>query len=87
MRCRTKIYFFKTLPVDSFGFISIYTISKKSDESVFMVKNDDSFVVTEGYHPVLATPECQLYYLWAMTGSHGEIVTVCDPAYAVKKNS
>ena len=78
-----EVYFFKVKPDDGFGLIRVY--DKKWDHP-FTIKNNDTCVVTEGYHPVCAAPGCRLYYLWAMVGKKRSVVNVVDPTFIAWSN-
>ena len=65
-----EVYFFKVKPPQGFGIQRIYT--PPSDEEPFdvayTVENNDTVVIPRGYHPVVAAPGYQLYYLWILAG-------------------
>ena len=44
----------------------------------YMVRNDDTIAIKEGYHPVAAAPGYSIYYLWVMAGKSGRKLTPCD---------
>jgi len=65
-----EVYFFKVKPPHGFGLQRIYT-SPEDDEpfdEIFLIENDDAVVIPRGYHPVVAAPGYQLYYLWVLAG-------------------
>jgi len=65
-----EVYFFKVKPPHGFGLQRIYT-SQEDDEpfdDIFLIENDDAVVIPRGYHPVVAAPGYQLYYLWVLAG-------------------
>ena len=65
-----EVYFYKLKPTQGFGLQRIYTApedSKPFDE-VYVVQNNDAVVLPRGYHPVVAAPGYQLYYLWILAG-------------------
>jgi len=37
-------------------------------DEVYVVENNDTVVIPRGYHPVVAAPGYQLYYLWVLAG-------------------
>ncbi|KYH42757.1 MAG: myo-inositol catabolism protein [Candidatus Bathyarchaeota archaeon B63] len=65
-----EVYFFKVKPAYGFGLQRVYT--SPDDESpfdeIFLIENDDLVVIPRGYHPVVAAPGYQLYYLWVLAG-------------------
>jgi len=74
-----EIYFFKIEPADSFGFLRVY--DKRHDAS-FAVQNNDSVIVTEGYHPVCAAPGTRLYYFWTLFGKKGPLMNDFDRTFS-----
>lgn len=65
-----EVYFYKVRPVQGFGLQRIYTTPEAEDpfDEVYVVENNDTVVLPRGYHPVVAAPGYQLYYLWVLAG-------------------
>jgi len=65
-----EVYFFKIMPTQGFGLQRIYSgpEDKEPFDEVYVVENNDTVVIPRGYHPVVACPGYQLYYLWALAG-------------------
>ncbi len=65
-----EVYFFKVKPPTGFGLQRIYTSPEDEEpfDEIFLIENDDVVVIPRGYHPVVAAPGCQLYYLWVLAG-------------------
>ncbi|MCD6465903.1 5-deoxy-glucuronate isomerase [Candidatus Bathyarchaeota archaeon] len=65
-----EVYFFKFKPSQGFGFQRIYTPpdDEKPFDEVYVIENGDTVVLPRGYHPVVAAPGYQLYYLWTLAG-------------------
>jgi len=65
-----EVYFFKVKPAQGFGLQRIYTPPEDDEpfDEVYVVENDDTVVIPRGYHPVVAAPGYQLYYLWVLAG-------------------
>jgi len=65
-----EVYFFKIKPPHGFGLQRIYTSPEDENpfDEVFLLENDDTVVIPRGYHPVVAAPGYQLYYLWVLAG-------------------
>jgi len=65
-----EVYFFKVKPPHGFGLQRIYTSSEDEEpfDELFLIENDDAVVIPRGYHPVVAAPGYQLYYLWVLAG-------------------
>lgn len=51
-------------------------------EQAVNVQDGDLILVPSGYHPVVAWPDCDLYYLWALGGDQRTIASVVDPRYS-----
>jgi 5-deoxy-glucuronate isomerase len=73
-----EVYFFKVEPQTSFGFIRVY--DSLHDETV-CIKNNDSIIVTDGYHPVCAMPETKLYYFWVLFGKSSDVINTFDKTF------
>lgn len=65
-----EIYHFKINPKEGFGVQLIYNDDLSVREAYF-IKDGDTAVIREGYHPVAAAPGFKIYYLWAMAGPYG----------------
>jgi 5-deoxy-glucuronate isomerase len=65
-----EIYFYKVKPTQGFGLQRIYTYSgdKEPFDEVYVIENNDTVALPRGYHPVVAAPGYQLYYLWVLAG-------------------
>ena len=76
-----ELYHFKVEPACGFGLIRIYTDDERIDE-VHVLKDGDTVVIPEGYHPVAAAPAYKLYYLWILAGKNRTLVPRDDPQHA-----
>ena len=65
-----EVYFYKVKPVQGFGLQRIYTSPEAEEpfDEVYVVENNDTVALPRGYHPVVAAPGYQLYYLWVLAG-------------------
>jgi len=65
-----EVYFFKIKPSQGFGLQRIYTFPEDNVvfDEVHIVENNDTVVIPRGYHPVVAAPGYELYYLWMLAG-------------------
>ncbi len=72
-----EIYHFKVNPSQGFGIQVMYNDDFSLNES-YLVRNDDTIAIKEGYHPVAAAPGYSIYYLWVMAGRSGRKLTPCD---------
>ena len=68
--CMEEIYYFKANPEQGFGVQIIYNDDLSIDEC-FTIRDGDSTVIKEGYHPVASAPGYEIYYLWIMAGPDG----------------
>ncbi|MCK4323949.1 MAG: 5-deoxy-glucuronate isomerase [Armatimonadetes bacterium] len=62
-----ELYHFRMNPPQGFGIQCIYSDDLSLDETC-TVRNTDTVIIPNGYHPVVAAPGYQLYYLWMMAG-------------------
>lgn len=62
-----EIYLFKIKPETGFGFQRLYTSDGSLNET-YTLENNDLVIIPKGYHPVVAAPGYQLYYLWVLAG-------------------
>ena len=72
-----EIYHFKVKPTEGFGVQVLYSDDLSLREA-HMIKDGDSMALPEGYHPVVAAPGFQVYYLWVMAGPYSRELTPCD---------
>ena len=80
-----EIYFFQVNPEQGFGFQRIYTHGDSVDET-FTVTHNTLVVIPQGYHPVVAAPGYQLYYLWVLAGEKRVLQPCDDPNHCwIKK--
>ena len=74
-----EIYHFKVKPEEGFGIQVMYN-DNLSLRKAYILKDGDTVIIPEGYHPVVAPPGAQLYYLWVMGGDHGrKLISKNDP--------
>jgi 5-deoxy-glucuronate isomerase len=74
-----EIYLFRVAPEGGFGVQLLY---EPSGERSFMVHDGDVAVIRSGYHPVVAAPGYNLYYLWVLAGDGREMRPRFDPRHA-----
>jgi len=63
-----ELYYYRVNPAQGFGVQRIYTEDGTIDEC-HAVRDGDVIVIPRGYHPVVAGPGYQLYYLWILAGT------------------
>lgn len=64
-----EIYFYKMKPDNGFGVQLVYN-DDSSMRDAYMIKDGDTIAIPEGYHPLVAAPGYQIYYLWVMAGPY-----------------
>jgi 5-deoxy-glucuronate isomerase len=73
-----EIYLYRFDPPDGFG---LQMRSESDDDERAVVVRDGRIErITSGWHPVVAAPGSDLYYLWALAGSD-TLETQLDPRY------
>jgi 5-deoxy-glucuronate isomerase len=74
-----EVYFFRFNPAQGYGIQKIYTDDRKIDFTC-TVKQNDTTLMPQGYHPVINAPGYTMYYLWIMAGmNHRKFLSVIDP--------
>ncbi len=62
-----ELYHYRVSPSQGFGAQLRYVKDPQSSEA-YVVRDGDSFLIPDGYHPVAAGAGYRLYYLWMMAG-------------------
>ena len=62
-----EIYYYRLNPPQGFGLQRVYTDDRSLDVA-YPVEDGDAVLLPRGYHPVVAAPGYQLYYLWMIAG-------------------
>jgi 5-deoxy-glucuronate isomerase len=75
-----EVYLFKLKPSGGFGVQVRYDDDGRQE--AFVVRDGDVAVIREGYHPVVAAPGYELYYLWVMAGEGRAMVPHLDPSHS-----
>lgn len=76
-----ETYYFRFAQPDGFGYQHLYTADGRTDH-VLRVTDGDLVLVPDGYHPFVAAPGCDAYYLNVLAGSVRSMAAVDDPRYA-----
>lgn len=65
-----EVYLYRLNPPQGFGLQRIYTPPGDPDplDTTIAVRDGDLVAIPRGYHPVVAAPGYQLFYLWALAG-------------------
>jgi 5-deoxy-glucuronate isomerase len=75
-----EVYLFRVDPRQGFGLQHSYHAGGPS--RTFAVGDLDIAAIPAGYHPVVAAPGYQLYYLWCLAGEGRELRWLPDPDHA-----
>ncbi len=81
-----EVYFFKLMPQQGYGIQRIYT-DDRSIDSTYLLQDNDTVAIPEGYHPVVAAPGYRLYYLWILAGEKRILKMRDDPQHTWLKNA
>ncbi|MFN2352329.1 MAG: 5-deoxy-glucuronate isomerase [Kiritimatiellia bacterium] len=77
-----EIYFFRFNPEQGYGIQKLYTDDRSVDFTCTVEQNDTT-LLSVGYHPVINTPGYTMYYLWIMAGRRNrKFLSVMDPQHA-----
>jgi len=77
-----ELYFFKVQPKQGFGIQVIYESSGGSREEAYLIKDGDTVLIENGYHPVAVPPGYAVYYLWVLSGETRVLIPRTDPDHA-----
>jgi 5-deoxy-glucuronate isomerase len=80
-----ELYYFKLSPPTGFGVQVVYTDDRRVD-AAFLLRDDYAVALPRGYHPVVAAPGHQIYYLWMMAGEDRRMAPRDDPDHAWLKH-
>jgi 5-deoxy-glucuronate isomerase len=79
-----EVYYFRMNPAQGFALMRLYQ-DEGRDQAV-VVEDGDTVLLPNGYHPVVAAPGYQAYYLWILAGEKRALLMHDDPKHAwVKK--
>ncbi|MEO8354788.1 MAG: 5-deoxy-glucuronate isomerase [Chloroflexota bacterium] len=81
-----EIYFYKIDRPEGFAYQRIYTPNRKIDE-LLMARDSHAVLSPEGYHPVVAAPGYNCYYLNMLAGSAQSLAATDDPDHAWVKET
>jgi len=76
-----ETYYYRFSEARGYGIQRLYT-SEDRDEQVLRVRHGDLVMVREGYHPFVASPGVDAYYLNTLAGSFRSMAATDDPRYA-----
>jgi 5-deoxy-glucuronate isomerase len=76
-----EIYYYRIRRPEGYAIQKVYTADRRIDQTL-TVRDGEMVLVPEGYHPVVAAPGYDVYYLNALAGSARSMAASDDPAYA-----
>jgi len=76
-----ETYYYRFRRSDGYGVQRLYTAEDR-EEQVLRVVHGDLVLVREGYHPFVASPGVDAYYLNTLAGSFRSMAATDDPRYA-----
>jgi 5-deoxy-glucuronate isomerase len=76
-----ETYYYRFSGPDGYGLQGLYAASGRPDR-LFKVRDGDLVIVREGYHPFVAAPGFDAYYLNTLAGSVRSMAATDDPRYA-----
>lgn len=74
-----EVYLFRLKPSGGFGVQMLY---ETDSERAFIVRDGDVAMIPSGYHPVVAAPGYELYYVWVLAGEGRQMALWLDPDHA-----
>ena len=81
-----EVYFYKIDRPEGFAYQRIYTPDRKIDK-LLMARDSHLVLSPQGYHPVVAAPGYNCYYLNMLAGSAQSLAATDDPDYAWVKET
>ena len=81
-----EIYFYKIDRPEGFAYQRIYTPKRDLDE-LLLVRDSHLVLSPRGYHPVVAAPGYNCYYLNMLAGSAQSLAATDDPAHSWVKET
>jgi 5-deoxy-glucuronate isomerase len=76
-----EIYFYKISSPEGFAIQRVYTKDGARDETI-TVRDNETILIPDGYHPVVAAHGYDCYYLNILAGSARSMAATDDPDYA-----
>jgi 5-deoxy-glucuronate isomerase len=81
-----EVYFYKIDRPEGFAYQRIYTSDKSIDELI-LARDSHLVLSPQGYHPVVAAPGYNCYYLNMLAGSAQSLAATDDPEYSWVKET
>lgn len=77
-----EAYLYKFGNDSGFGLQLLYD-TNIDDAAIKIVKNNQEVKIEKGYHPVVASPYSEMYYLWALFGDNSFFKVNYEPEHSV----
>jgi 5-deoxy-glucuronate isomerase len=74
-----EVYVYRFRPDHGFGVAAAY--GGEGGDAPRIVRDGAVQRIASGYHPVVAAPGYEMYYLWALAGNDDELVPELDPIH------
>jgi 5-deoxy-glucuronate isomerase len=81
-----ETYYYRFSGPDGYGIQRLYTSDGRSDQ-MLRVTDGDLVLIRHGYHPFVAAPGFDAYYLNTLAGSFRSMAATDDPRYAHLRSS
>jgi 5-deoxy-glucuronate isomerase len=81
-----EIYYYRMKGPHAFAFQNLYS-SDRTRSSVLKVHDGDAVLVRDGYHPVVAGPGYDVYYLNLLAGTSRSMMVTEDPEHVWLRSS
>jgi 5-deoxy-glucuronate isomerase len=75
-----EVYFYRVQPADGFA-VQVRYDTDADQEDLRIVHDGDAAAITSGFHPLVAAPGHNLYYLWILAGEQRVMRVYVDPRY------
>jgi 5-deoxy-glucuronate isomerase len=75
-----EVYYYRVHPANGFA-VQVRYDTDTGHEDLRMVRDGDAAAITSGFHPLVAAPGHDLYYLWILAGEQRAMRVYVDPRY------
>jgi 5-deoxy-glucuronate isomerase len=75
-----EVYYYRLHPDSGFAMQARYDIDG-GREDLWMARDGEAAAITSGFHPLVAAPGHDLYYLWILAGEQRAMRVYLDPRY------
>jgi 5-deoxy-glucuronate isomerase len=75
-----EVYYYRVRPANGFA-VQVRYDTDTGEEDLRLVRDGDTVAITSGFHPLVAAPGHDLYYLWVLAGEERAMRVYIDPRY------